>query len=258
MSKRFEVNKAEIFLSNKVKFDDVVSVRIPSVREAATDPNYVTYTYLFSASTRELFSQIREVDALEKRYPTVWEMMFDNEGNGDMLLASLVGSAFSATALLMESLEYWTGLDKHGFSKLLNGKIIHQESGWIVDKDKFLQFSEVIKVIICYVKNDDFIAPKNMSEARFNVWIKTLQGRMRMAMKNGGVTLADKILILQASYDSYISLDEIQKMTIFQFNKLYQAIQEKEGYLRSWDIFTSPRFDSKANNIKHWTEKVRV
>ncbi|MBO1087247.1 hypothetical protein [Enterococcus mundtii] len=253
-----ELSPTMLLLGNPVEFDDIVTINNPTVEEVATSSTFAIRSYIFNVSTRELFSQLREVDELEKQYPTVWEMMFDEKNDGDIALGQVLGVNHAASALLMECFEYWTGLDKRGFKKLLNGKIIHEESGWIVDQEKFNKFCEVIRRITCYEPNEDLIAPKNMTDARYNAWIKILKNRIRAAQRRKGNTLADKILILQASFDSYVPIQEIVSMSYFQFNKLYKALNEREGYLRNWDIMVSPKFDSSKTKLKHWTEKVHV
>lgn len=253
-----ELNSVHLLLGRDVEFDDVVSIKVPTVKDVADNDSFSLNSYIFNVSTRELFSASREVDELEKRYPTVWEMMFDEERGGDIALGQVLGIEHPASALVMECFEHWTGLDKHGFQKLLNGKIIHEESGWIVDKVKFVKFCEAIRKITCYEPNEDLIAPKNMSDARFNVWSKILKNRIRAMKRRKGNSLADKILILQASFDSYVPIDKIVSMSFFQFNKLFMALNEKEGYLRNWEIMVSPKFDSSKTKIKHWTETVRV
>ncbi|UDM72740.1 hypothetical protein [Vagococcus fluvialis] len=253
-----DINPVRLLLGESVEFDDIVSIKVPTVREVIDGKSSSLNSYIFNVSTRELFSASREVDELEKRYPTVWEMMFDEENGGDFALGRVLGIDYPASALVMECFEYWTGLDKLGFKKLLNGKIIHEESGWIVDKMKFKKFCEAIRKITCYEPNEDFIAPKNMTDARFNAWSKILKHRLKAAQRKKGNSLVDKILILQASFDSYVSIEEIVSMSYFQFNKLFKALNEKEGYLRNWEIMVSPKFDSSKTKLKHWTEKVHV
>lgn len=253
-----EINPVHLLLGERVTFDDIVSIRVPTVREVVENNNFYLNSYIFNVSTRELFSSLRKVDELEKQYPTVWEMMFDEENDGDYALGHMLGIDYAASALVMECFEHWTGLNKQGFDKQLNGKMIHAESGWIVDKVKFVKFCEAIRRITCYEPNEDFIAPKNMTDARFNAWSKILKNRIRVAQRKKGNSTADKILILQSSFSSYVPIEEIVSMSYFQFNKLYKALNEKEGYLRNWEIMVSPKFDSSKTKIKHWTEKVHV
>lgn len=253
-----EINVLDLLLRESVAFDDIVNVKNPTVREVVSGDSFSLNSYIFNVSTRALFSHLREVDELEKRYPTVWDMMFDEENDGDIILGQMIGINYPASALVMECFEHWTGLNRQGFRKLLNGKMIHEESGWIVDKQKFIKFCELIQKITCYEPNDDFIAPKNMSDARYNAWIKILKNRLRASQRKKGNKLADKILILQASYDAYVPIEEIVEMRFFHFNKLFRTLGEKEGYLRNWEIMVSPKFDSSKTKLKHWTEKVQV
>lgn len=254
-----DINPVHLLLKNEIQFDEIVSIRIPTVLEVVESDMYGMASYIFNVGSREIFTPYPNVDELEKRYPTVWELIFDEENDGDMALGKMLGIDLPASTLVMEAFEYWTGLDKFGFSKLLNGKIIHQESGWVVDKQKFTKFQEAIRRITNYQPNEDLIAPPNMTANRFRIWIKHREKRIERIKKQKGGTLADKILILQASFDSYISIEEIVSMSYFQFEKLYEALQEKESYLRTWEVYISPKFEADKNQkMKHWSTKINV
>lgn len=242
----------------EIRFDDVVSIKIPTVKEVATDKRYGIRSHIFNVSTRELFSPSKNVDELERQYPTVWEMMFDEENDGDIMLGHLLGIEHPASALVMECFEYWTGLDKTGFRKLLNGKIIHEQSGWIVDKSKFNDFREAISQITCYEPNSEVIAPENMTPTRHARWLPFYKALMQRASRKKGNGMAERIIVLQANFSTYTPASEILQMTYFQFLKLFQVLNEKEAYLRNWEIGISPKFESDIKKVKHWSEKVHV
>lgn len=255
----YELNVTDIMLGKPIVLNENVSIKNITVGELINDKDYPLYSTIFSIGARELFSAHKDVDELELRYPTVWEMMFDKTGEGEQLLGMMLGIPLPTTTLVLNGLAYWTGLDLDGFQKLTNRKIIHEEAEWIIDRDTFTAFCRVIQKITCYKPNEEFIAPKNMSDARFKIWERHLKNRKRIASKRKGSSIADKILIFQISFNSYVPLEEILKMNYYYFTKLFQGLSERELYLRNWDIIVSPKFDtSKNSDMKHWTEKVHV
>lgn len=253
------IDVVSLIQGNKIQISENVYIKNPSVKDVINDNEYQLYSTIFCIDSRELFSAVREVDELEIRYPTAWEMLFDETGRGEFLLGEMLGVPLNTSALIINGLSYWTGLNVDGFTKLMNRKIVHEESNWIIDKEMFNSFCSVIRKITCYKKNEDFIAPKNMSDARFAIWERHLKNRKRIASKREGSTIADKILTFQISFNNYIDLEKILDMNYYYFNKLFEGLNEKEIYLRNWDILVSPKFDtSKQSDIKHWTEKVHV
>lgn len=205
-------------------------------------------------STRQMFSSLEDVDELEERFPTVWQMAFDKEGS--QIVAQMYNGE-TGTDVIIEALSYWTGLDISSFQALTNRKIVNQDKNWIVDEEEFNLISEIVKEITGYEVDSDLIAPRNMSERQLDIWKKTYKGRLRNRQKNS-TSLADKIVILSISMESYIPLDEIRKMSVYHFNKLCEGLSEKESYEKQWEIKMSPKFDSGNGNIKHWKEKFKV
>lgn len=252
------LNSIDLLFEKEVKFDDIVSIKIPTVENVAKDKRYGTCSYVFNVSTRELFSPLVNVDELENKYPTIWEMIFDEENDGDIVLGRMLGSEYPASAVLAECFEYWTGLDKHRFRKLLNGKMVHEDSEWIVDKEKFQTFREAIRQITCYEQNTDLIAPKNMTPTRHARWLPFYKQEIKKIKRQNKNGIADKILILQASFSSYLKASEVLSMTYFQFLNLSRALSEKEAYLRNWEVNMSPKFEADINKVKHWSDKINV
>lgn len=254
----YQLNIMDFILGNPIKISQNVSVKNVKVSDVVNDTEYALFTNVFCIGSRELFSQLREVDELEQRYPTVFEMMFDETGEGEQLLGSMLGIPLTTSALVINGLSYWTGLNADGFQKLTNRKIVHEEADWIIDKNEFTAFCSVIRKLTCYKPNTDFIAPKNMSDARYKIWIKHLKNRIKNASKQKNSTIADKILIFQINSNSYIPVEEILNMSFFYFNKLFEGMNEKEIYLRNWDVMVSYKYDTSKQTIKHWTEKFSV
>ena len=248
-----DINKVNLLFGKPIKVSNNVEINIPTVEQLCDDNNFGTYTQVFTITTRELFSGNREVDKYEEKYPTVWQMAFDKEGG--LILGQMLGYS-SGINIIIDSISYWTGLESEAFRPLTNKKIINETAGWIIDEEVFGELCELIKVATNYEKNMDLVAPKNMSDRKWEIWESTYKGRLRGLQRNSR-TIADKILILSVSFDSYIPINEIKQMTIYHFNKLYEAASLKESYMAQWDIKLSPKFESKGN-LKHWKESVKL
>ena len=250
------LNTLDLLFGKPIRITDKVSLHVPTVETVAYEKKYSAYTQPFLISTRQMFSSLAEVDQLEEKFPTVWQMIFDEEG--DLIVGQIfAGEGASGTDVIIEGLSFWTGYEKETFRKLSNKKIINEEADWIIDESIFSILSSSIKKILSYEEDHDVIAPKNMSERQLDIWKKTYAGRMRSRQKNAS-TFADKILILSISMDAYIPLDEIRKMSIYHFNKLYEGLSEKEAYEKQWEVKLSPKFESGGGNLKHWKEKFKT
>ncbi|MBP7912412.1 MAG: hypothetical protein KAZ47_00930 [Streptococcus sp.] len=248
-------NKVDLLFGKKIKLAENVGFEIPTVEDMCYIDNFGLYTQPLVTTTREMFSAHREVDAYEAKFPNVWKMVFDEEGN------QILGQMYAVESgmnIIIEALSFWTKLPIDSFKVLTNKKIINEQAKWVIDEKVFLEFCELIKDVTNHQVNEELVAPRNMSERQLGVWEKLYKGRMRKLQK-GSRTIGDKILILSISMDSYIPINEIRKMTIFHFNKLYEAISEKESYEAMWDIKMSPKFDSKnSGDSKHWKESFKL
>lgn len=252
-----EYEDIDLLLGKNIRLATNVNLKIPTVSEMVYEKGFSAYVKLFTASTRELFSLAREVDSLERKYPTIWSMLFEEEGNA--ILGQMFGFD-SGTQAMFDSLSYWTGLDVDGFKALGNKKIVHAEGGWIIDEAEFNNLSELIVKITHHRPNTDLIAPNppnktRLSDAQWRVWEITYKNRVATAQRNGA-TIADKILILSVSFDSYLPIKEIMEMQIYYFNRLYDALSEKDSYQTQLAIYTSQKFESKSG-LKHWKELIK-
>lgn len=247
------INKLNLLLGKPIKVSNNVEIKIPTVEQLCDDNSFGTYTQVFTITTRELFSGNRQVDKYEEQYPNVWQMAFDKEGG--VILGQMLGYS-SGINIIIDSIAYWTGLESDAFRPLTNKKIINETAGWIIDEEVFGELCELVKIVTNHETNIDLVAPKNVSDNQWKIWENAYKGRLRNLQKNPR-TIADRILVLSVSFDAYIPIDEIKQMTIYHFNKLYEAASLKESYMAQWDIKLSPKFESKGN-LKHWKESVKL
>lgn len=258
------INYNDLIFNKPLKFnDDGVYIKIPTVEEVAYKEDFNTYLRVFTVTTREFFATQMNVDELELKYPTLLSMTKDEES--DFLLGMFLKGEkdCKGSAVIMEALHYWTGLQLDGENGFLlletSGKIAHYGTGWVMDDQGFSQFSDVIKLITNFEPSTDYIPPKPMkSKAQYNAWMGLYKGRVAKASRGNGVTLADKILILAISMGSYIPPEEIKKMSIFMFNKLFDGLSKKEAYGINMRMIASGNFNNDKMDKRHWKETFRI
>lgn len=250
------INHNNLIFNQPLEYRDGIIIKVPTIEDIASNPRFPMFSRVFTIRTREIFATNRNVDDLERQYPTIWSFLKEEES--DMFLGKFFGIDYPGSAFVMEALSYWTGLDLDKFQKLNNGKIIHTGSDWVIDAKEFLEFSKIIRQVICFEPSSDYSPPKPMnSDAKYKAWLGLYKGRMRSAGKKG-ITIADKILILSISMDNYIPPDDIKKMSIFLFNKLFEGLSRKEAYETQMSIMLSDKFKSDGKSPKHWKETFRI
>lgn len=254
----YDINEIDLLLGRPIQIHPKVFVTVPTVEEAIDNPKFEKSFRLFTIRTREIFNLERNVDALEEKYPTVWDFMWDEQT--DKTFGKLFGEEEKTfTMVVMEALSFLTGLTldgEEGFHKLDNGrKLVHLESDWIIDLQEFNNFCKLIKYMTAHKEPED-LAPKISSDDRHQVWLKTYKGRMNNRRRQGGVTWAGRMLILSVSPNGYIPLREIKDMTIFTFYQTFAILSLKDSYEINMDVLLSPKFSSKEGSKppKHWKE----
>ena len=247
------VNPALFLFNEPVKIYNKVSITVPKIKDVISSKEYGIYSRIFTMQTREIFVLERQVDALEQKYPTVWEFMWDEQANNSF------GKLFDDTGkktftdVIFNGLSYWTGLNVDGkdengsptgFVKLGNQKLMHVSAEWIIDKDEFVSFCRLIRYITAW-KPSENLAPTITSDVKHQRWVKHYKRAMKY-QKGRNTTWADKILIMSSIGDSYIPPSDIKDMTIFHFNYLYNAFIMKQSYNLEFGIFVSPKFMPKT------------
>ena len=245
----------DLLFGEDIDFAYKVKIKVPTVEQVAYDDKFNTYVKIFTTTTREIFAMSRDVDKLEEQYPTILSMTKDEEM--DFVLGKMMGAEYKGSALIMEALSYWTGLEltgDNGFFLMSNGKIIHIGTEWIIDEEEWNRLRDKIKQILSIKTDRDFEPPKPMnSDTKFHAWQSLLKGRIRKA-QNSGISIADKIMILSISMETYIPINEIKKMSIFVFNKLFEGLSKKEAYEMNMQMVISGNFDNDKISKKHWKE----
>lgn len=243
----------DLLYGKSVEFERNVWIKVPTVEEVVNNENFDLYTTIFTLTTRELFQTQRNLEELVKKYPNLWSIMMDQEA--DNYIGGVFHEKKSVSMILMEALHYWTGLSLDGdggFHKHLNGKFVHVDSEWVFDYNTYKEFGDVIKEIIYFEPNED-LPPLITSDARYDSWMKTYEGRMKKRQKNAQ-TWADRIIALSISASAYIPIEEIRKMSIYHFYKLFKALASKEAYETKLQYQLSPKYESDKHRLTHWRD----
>lgn len=250
----YDIDMYDLVYESEFKINEFVTFRNPSVHEVAKNKDFGKYTGILVTSTRELFSQFPEVDTLEKEYPTIIKLLNGKEVDGESFLgAYFADGKKTGSQILFESLSYWTAINIDNFKKLSNGKIVCTNPEWIIDDEEFENIVELVRLMISYEPNSDYIAPTNMTPTRHKTWLTMFKGRMKKSRRKKPGSIADKIMILSISNGGYIPVEEIRKMSFFHFSKLSILLSEKEGYELKWLLNASPNFETDTK-VKHWKD----
>ena len=272
------LTKSSILLGKPITFIDGVSIRVPTVQEIIEGQEEFEKSVLaLTVLTRQIFVEAREIDSIEQKFPTVWELMCNRELN--LSLGGLTGEPGSKLSDgIISAIAYWTKLpnptkeevekyteeeketEPKGFEFLeTSGKIINYDTEWIIDRAEFDRFVDMIKVITDYRKPED-LAPKIGSDAAHEVWLRMHRSKSSME-KGREISWADRIMMLSVSTPSYIPIEEIGKMSIFQFNQLFKIVNQIDAYEMSLGILMSHKFSAPEGKVKppkHWRESYRI
>lgn len=240
-----------------------VKVYAPTIGEISGDKdnlNFSIFTKMLVATTREIYSSAPEMaDSREEEFPTVWDLAYtENEAIEKEACMLMFSVEVPLIALLAQAIAYWTKTDINDYKILSNKKIVNENLNWVVEREDYLALSEIVKTITMYTPNEDLIPPKGMKPHQLQIWKNLYKGRIRQ-LKNKKVSfLADKILILQISANSFIPFEEIEKMNYVQFMGLLKGYAEKEGDEKQFAQYVAYKFDSSKMELTNWRERISL
>lgn len=254
-----EVNYDRLILGSDIPINENVTIHIPTIRELADGQisDYMVFTRVFVTTVREQFSGApSDVDKIEEKFPTFWDMMFDEEMN-QVVGQMMFGEGIDLMSVAVHGLAYWTKTDVEGFRPLSNHKIVNEKLNWIIDSKEYEQFCNYIRMITLSEPNEDLIAPKGISSKprQCQVWLQLYKGRIR-SLQQKGKSLGDKILLLQALAPSYFSFRQIGELTAYQFENLLITYQKRMANERDFAMFTAYKFDSDKIKLSNLSEEV--
>lgn len=260
-------NTTNALVNKPIDYNDRVKIYIPKVSDICEDStSYNASLQMFTRTTRELFVLHRYGDKLAKEYPTMLDLI--NEDELDVQMGKVLNndkeSEEKMSDIIIKSLSYWTKLpvvdmqivngieDNYGFIKLSNGKIMHIGKEWIIDSKEFTHFSNYIKDIAGY-KPPEQGPPEMTSDSVHKSWVNHYTNRMKMNNRKS-ITLTDKILSLSVETGMY-KVDEILDMNIFVFNKVSEMSGLKEAYMVQLQQYISGNFKMNGS-VRHWKQNI--
>ncbi len=256
------INYSDIILGKDIPINEKVKLHIPTIGElAAADNNdFNECTRIFVTGVREQFSGVPEqVDMIEEKFPSLWDMAFDEEMNV-LVGEAMFGKDVTLLHQFLKAITYWTRTEETQYRALSNKKIVSEELDWIIDINTYEYISNLIKAVTLTKPNKDFIAPKGVSSnpRKIQIWKNTYKGRLQEAMKKKGVELGDQILQLEAFAPGYVNFRDIQDMTYYQFSNLLSVYTAKYSSDKQYQIYTSEKFDTKDMKLPDLNEEIKL
>lgn len=257
-----EINYDQLLLTSEIALGDKAKLYIPTINELSKkgQDELLAFSRVFVISVREQFSSVPErVDEIEEKYPTFWEIAHDQDMSTEVG-AAMFGEGVDILSMIVAGLAYWTRTEMNEYQIMSNGKIVNEKIDLVVDKDMFLTIGGLLKMITNYEPDEDLIAPKGISKKKnqCRIFRGIYKGRLRKKKYHSSKGLADKILILEAVANSFISFDEIGKLNYYQFNNLLNAYLTKRANDQNFTIYTSYKFDTKDMKITDLTNAIGV
>lgn len=255
-----EINYDRLILGSNLPMTKNVEIHIPTIQELtdSNDDKFSLFTRIFVTSVREQFSGVpEEVDHVEEKFPTFWDMAFDKEMN-ETVGQSMFGEGVDILSVLIHGFAYWTKTDVEQYRPLSNKKVISEELDWIIDKEEFIRFSNAIRMITLSEQNEELIAPEGISDKphQCQVWKKLYAGRIRKLQRKPTKTLGDKILLLQALAPAFLPFSEVGAMTYYQFSNLLDTYEKRYAVANEYQIFVSQKFDTEKMKLTDLSEVV--
>lgn len=245
----------DVLFEREVEIERDIKLYVPTVMEAAYSDKFNSSVAVFTIETRDLFASMRNVNELSSQFPFLWDIMRDPEM--DKQVGVLFGEENKALSdMFIEALAYWTRLDTENFVKLGNGKIMHVEPDWVLDREDLLEFSGMIKTITNYTPPEQS-TPVFYSDEAYNIWKGLYEGR-RKAQQRKSLSWVDKILILSISTPQYMQPSDIAKMSIFEFYQLFNGLSKKDAYEIKMAYQMSSKYKGDDKGVKHWKEQYKV
>lgn len=178
----------------------------------------------------------------------------ENVSNFDLLFIKLKdeeGKEVNVFELFIKSLSFFCNE---------NNVMINQDTldivlkNGIINRDNFDEFAEVILKINGTQRFKKPIPPKNKDSK--DLWEKLRKGRKRQQEKNKkNNQLSTIIKYIKFGTETYISKEEILKMTMWEIYDTYGTIMNKENYDRNFEIMLVAGNEKNELDLTHWSLK---
>jgi hypothetical protein len=249
------VDKLKLLMGRPITLDKDNDVKIhqPLISEIVDfgEDDFNTYTMPFVITTNSVFNGIENEEEFIQQYH-IFDLFFIKLENGGTLLDNIFGR--NALEVLRESLEYFIRADEIRILEKRQKIVVN--NSYMIDKNEFDILRKVIQDVTGRKDVEVEKPPKNMTKRQADIWRKLQKGRKRTAEKNA-IYLQDMISYTSLGGKSYISLDQIDRMTLFQFHNTYKSIMGKDAFDIGMGYKLSQKFEVK-DEIKHWTETLKI
>lgn len=242
-----------------------INFRIPTIEDLVTTDSvqFAIYSRVFTATIREIYSdESARVDQVERDYPTIWDAAWDTEMTDEVAMKLYKIPDLKLLPMIVGGFAYWIGYDHtklDDFKPLSNKKIVNEKLDWVIDKDVFKEFCKVVRCVTLSKPNEDLIAPKNQTPNQQKRWDKLYAGRLRKYQRESkNDTLGDHILDFEVASQTFVPMDEIKKLTYYQFMNMLKGYGLRDASDKQFSIYTSYKYDTKDMKIKDWRDDLTL
>lgn len=239
----------------EVDRDKSIYVYQPTVKEIVEtgEEEFGEMTLPFLITMDSLFGLMKDVEELYEKYDVLDFFFLVADEDGNTVIDKMYAQGKSID-ILVKSLKYFLRVDD---IKILNNrrKLIINDS-YLIDSKEFGKIRKAIQAVT--MREDIKIEkpPENMSDRQRDIWLKLQSGRKKKAEKSV-VYVQDIINFVSYGGASYISIEEVLKMTYFELQNAYKSILNMDAYKQKMAFKLSDKFDYK-DKFDHWTSDLKI
>ena len=178
----------------------------------------------------------------------------DNVTNFDLLFINLTneeGNEIDMFDLFIQSLKLFCKEETILINKEDSSFVFKKG---VIDKNNFDEFANIMLKINGLEKSKKTVPPKN--KEKLSIWEKLQKGRAKKNINaDNDANLANILNIVKFGMESYISKEELRKMTMWEIYNAYKNIINKESYRNNFEISLVSTTENKDLDLKHWTVK---
>ena len=253
------MNKTRLLLGKSIPFTEGFEVKQPTIDEVAMmeEGEFDNYVAPFILTIDSLFDNEEEAEKIKSEF-TLFQLFFHKIDDTKHLLDSVFGGR-NTLEFIRDVLAFFLDIDKSSITILEKRKkfAIQDEGRELVIDD--MNFDKLRRIVQAIVSREDVEVerpPKNMTSRQKDIWTKLQAGRKRRE-KREAMSMADIINIVWMGGRSYISLEDVSKMTYFQLRKAYGNTITRDNFDMSMGYKLSQKFDVK-DEVKHWAKDFKV
>lgn len=208
----------------------------------------------FILTSEAVFNGMDNEEELTAKFD-IYDLFFTQVEKDVFILDKIFGGK-SALGVLKDSLCYFLELDPDDIEFLINRKKIVINNSFMIDKEGYMRLRKIVQDVTNRQDMQIEKPPSNMTKRQKDVWFKLQKGRRRRAEKEA-IYLQDLINFTSFGGTTYISLDQIDRMTYYQLSNAYKSIMGIDSFHVGMGYRLSYKFDVK-DDVKHWTESLKI